>query len=327
MQLIKMYLAATVEIWLLLCYHFTVKKIIRKVVLSMATATPLRANVFLSIVLSVLMFILTCVFIFLLVLRVGNVANVIRNTEITEILYETEISYYITNQLNALPFNDSWVELSDVEDFIRSDAVSNEIGNVAAGYVNAIIDGDLDYYLTAGDIVSIVQNLEPELQDLFDHQMTEADYEHLAVILDDIIDFKGMSVGYIVEDVGIDMKLLRLAVSPVLLWGTGILCAITLLFTFLLHWRRIPDAFLFTGFPVMLSGLLYFAAGKIFANYPHLLGDTLSRLSRYAHGLTPLIIRHGIAFAVAGVVIIVVSRVLLRVTARRPGRSPDFYRS
>ena len=272
------------------------------------------------------MFILTCVFIVLLVLRVGNVANVIRNTEITEILYETEISYYILNQLNTLPFNDSWIELSDVENFIRSDAVSNEIGNVAEAYVNAIIEGNLDYYPTSGDIVLIVQNLEPELHQLFDHQMTDADYEHLAVILDDIIDFEGISVGYIVEDVGIDMKLLRLAVSPVLLWGAGILCAITILFTFLLQWRRIPDAFLFTGVPIMLSGLLCYAAGAILAFYPYLLGDTVFRLSRFAAGLTPLIIRHGIAFAVAGVLIIVVSRVLLLVKAGKPGRSPHFTR-
>jgi len=292
----------------------------------MATATPHRANVFLSIILSALMFILTCVFIVLLVLRVGNVANVIRNTEITEILYETEISYYILNQLNTLPFNDSWIELSDVENFIRSDAVSNEIGNVAEAYVNAIIEGNLDYYPTSGDIVLIVQNLEPELHQLFDHQMTDADYEHLAVILDDIIDFEGISVGYIVEDVGIDMKLLRLAVSPVLLWGAGILCAITILFTFLLQWRRIPDAFLFTGVPIMLSGLLCYAAGAILAFYPYLLGDTVFRLSRFAGGLTPLIIRHGVAFAVAGVLIIVVRRVLLLVKAGKPGRSPHFTR-
>jgi len=283
----------------------------------MATVTPRRANVFLSIVLGVLMFILTCVFIILLVLRVGNVANVIRNTEINEILYETELSHYILFQINSLPFNDTWIELPDVEDFIRSDAVSDEIGNIAGAYANAIIEGNLDYYLTTEDILSIVQNLEPELRHLFDHQMTEADYEYLAVILDDIVDFEGLSVGGIIEDTGIDLSLLRLAVSPVLLWGAGILCAITVLFTFLLHWRRIPDALLFTGVPIMLSGLVCFTAGAIFAFYPYLLGDTLAGLLRYAGGLTPLIIRHGIAFAVAGVLIIVASRVLLLVKRRK----------
>ena len=283
----------------------------------MATTTPRRTNVFLSIVLSVLMFILTCIFTILLVLRIGNVANVIRNTEISEILFETELSYYILYQINSLPFNDVWLELSDVEDFIRSDAVSDEIGNVAGAYVDAIVKGDLDYYLTVDDIIIIVQNLEPELNHLFDHQMTQADYEHLAVILDDIVDFEGNSVGYIVKDVGVDMKLLRLAVSPFLLWGAGILCAITVLFTFLLHWGRIPDAFLFTGVPIMLSGLVYFAAGMIFVFYPHLLGDTLSRLLRYAVGLALLIVWHGVAFSVAGILTVVAGRVLLRVKGRK----------
>jgi len=290
----------------------------------MATVTPRRANIFLSIILSVLMFILTCVFIILLVMRVGNVAAVIRNTEIAEILYGTELSHYIQYQLYSLPFNETWFELSDVEGFIRSDAVSNEIGNVAGAYVDAIIRGDLDYHLTTGDIVLIMQNLEPELSHLFEHQLTQADYEHLAVILDDIIDFKGFSVGYVIEEVGIDIKLIRLAVSPFLLWGAGILCAITLLFTFLLHWRRIPDALLFTGFPIMLSGLVCFAAGVISAFYPHLLGDTLSGLLRYAHGLTLLIVWHGIAFTAAGILTVAASRVLLRVNSGKPGRAPRF---
>ena len=277
------------------------------------------------------MFILTCVFIILLVLRVGNVANVIRNTEITEILYDTEISYYILNQIYSLPFNDTWFELSDVEEFIRSDAVSNEIGNVAGAYVNAIIKGDYDYYLTTGEIVLIAQNLEPELSQLFDHQLTEADYEHIAVILDDIIDFRGLNagyiVGYVVEEVGIDIKLLRLFVSPVLLWGAGILCAITVLFTFLLHWKRIPDAFLFTGVPIMLSGLACYAAWVICAYYPHMLGDTLSGLLRYAGGLVPLIKWHGIAFTVAGILTVITGCVLLRIKARKPGRVPRFTRA
>ena len=293
----------------------------------MATATPRRANIFLSIVLSVLMFILTCVFILLLVLRVGNVANVVRNTEIAEILYDTELSYYIQYQLYSLPFNDAWFDLSEVEDFIRSDAVSNEIGNVAGAYVDAIIRGDYDYHLTTGDIVHIMQNLEPELNHLFDYQMTQADYEHLAVILDDIIDLEGFSVGYVIEEVGIDIKLLRLAVSPVLLWGAGILCAITVLFIFLLHAGRIPDAILFTGFPIMLSGLVYIAAWAILAFYPHILGDTLSGLLRYAGGLLRLILWHGIAFTAAGVLIVAASRVLNRVKAGKPRRDPHFTRS
>jgi len=293
----------------------------------MATVTPRRANVFLKIVLSVLMFILTCVFIILLVLRVGNLAHVIRNMEITEILDDTEISYYILSQINSLPFNDAWLELPEVEEFIRSDAVSNEIGNIAGAYADAIIKGDLDYHLTSGDVVLIMQNLEPELSHLLNHQMTQADNEHLAVVLDDIIDFEGLSVGDIVEDVGIDLKLLRLAVSPVLLWGAGILCVITLLFTFLLHWGRIPDALLFTGVPIMLSGLVCFTPGAIFAFYPHLLGDTLSNLLKYAVGLALLIVWHGIAFAVAGVLIIVASRVLLRVKAGKPGRARRFTRA
>ena len=263
------------------------------------------------------MFLLTCVFIALLVLRVGNVANIIRNTEITDLIYDTEFSYYMISQINSLPFNETWIELYDMEDFIRSDAVSKEIGNVAQAYARAIAEGNLDYYLTVDDIVLIVQNLEPELQHLFDHQMTQADYEHLAVVLDDIIDFSGNSVGYIIEDAGVDMKLLRLAVSPFLLWGAGILCAITVLFMFLLHAERIPDAFLFTGVPVMLSGLAYFAAWVILAYYPHMLGDMVISLLRYAGGLVHLILWHGAAFAAAGLLILVTGRVLHRVKGRK----------
>jgi hypothetical protein len=273
-----------------------------------------RANGFLSVILSILLFLFSCVFIILLVLRFENAAVIIRNTDILEILDDTEISYYIVHQLNGLPFNDSELDFSDVEEFIRSDAVSNEIGDVVDRYARALARGDFDYHLTTDDILDISKNLEPELQDLFDHHMTEADHEHFARTLDDIVDFEGFSVGGVIDEIGIDGAIPFISVSHYLLWGVGILCVVLLLLIFLHHRGRFADAFKNAGIPIMLSGFVFLAVWLVFDVYPQMFGDTVYNLARFTGGLTYLIMRYGITLAVAGILSITISIVLKRRT-------------
>jgi hypothetical protein len=259
------------------------------------------------------MFLLSCAFAVLLTLRSGNIGSIIRNIEIAEILDGTEYSYYLVHQINGLPFHDAQVSIYDIEEFIKSDAVSREIGGVMDGYLRAFAQGDLDYYLTADEIIRISRSLEPEFNDLFDHRMTEADHERLARTIDDIVDFRGLRVGDIIDDIGIDIDtyidttILYLLVSSYLLWGVGFLCVLTLGLIFLHHRRRVADAFRFAGIPIMLSGLLYLITGVVLGSYQELPGDALHSFAGLTGGLADLVIRHGVVFAAAGLLSVIIS--------------------
>jgi len=234
-------------------------------------------------------------------LRVGNVAVILRNTDIARILDDTEIAYYMEVQLNGLPFNNSNITLDEIEDFIKAEAVSNEIGGIIGRYADELSAGNLKYHITAGEVFEITQNLEPELHDLFDHKMTKDDHEHFVRILDDILDFRGLSINGILEDVGINAMIPYLLFSPFLIWGIGILCVLCILLICFYHRSRIKNALLFAGIPVALSGLMFLTAGIIVGTYPELLSDTLYRLARLAGGVAYLAVRYGIIFTAAGV--------------------------
>lgn len=296
----------SVDYSFLLCYYLFIesrKKAGGKVTLIMKSETKRRADVFLSILLSTVLFAFSCAFIAVLTLRTENAGTIIRNMDISGIFYETDISYYIVHQLNGLPFNEAEITFSDIEEFIKTDAASREVGNVVYRYIRAYAEGNLDYYLSAGEIYVISRNLEPELYDLFNHHMTDADFRNLANTLVDIMDFRGMSVGNIVYDYGIDINtaIPFLLISPYLLWGTAILCLIAILFIFFVQSKKIAYAFLFTGIPLALSGLLVLTAGILLGYFPALLGDTLYSISGFTWGLALLVIRNGIILAAVGI--------------------------
>jgi len=272
-----------------------------------------HANGFLSAVLCIMLFIFSCAFLALFVVRAENTARLIKNIDITGYLANTDIAYYIVHQINALPFNDAEISFTDVENFIMNEAVIEEIGDVVVGYARALARGDMDHHLTPDDIINIAQNLDDEIYELFDHRMTEAEYELLARTLDDVIDFRGLSVGGIIEDVedfGVDTTFPRLILSSYLLWGAGILCAVTLFIIFMHHRRKISNAFLGAGITIILSGLVFIVAGVIVGSYPEMLSEALYRFTRFTDGLVFLVTRYGMITAAVGVLSVAVSLVL-----------------
>jgi len=255
--------------------------------------------------LCIVLFASTCVFSALLLLRADFLPLIIRDIDITEVLEDTEIAYYIVNQLNSLPFNDTEVDMSDLQEFIQTEAVSNELGNVFSEYARALGVNDLEFHLTTNDVLRIVQNLEPEIHDLFDHRMTETDYLILTRTLDDILDFEGMKVSGIIYDAEIDIVVPRLLFSPLLLWGVGILILVTGCILVLVNSKSIPRAFLLFGITTMISGFLYLMTGVIFSTYPDLLSGTLRTLSRLTGAMMHFVIRCGIVLTAIGATSIV----------------------
>jgi len=255
----------------------------------------------LSVLLSVLLFLLTCVFIIMILLRSVNVAESIRNTDLNELLDETEIAHYIISQIYSLPFNNAWIELEYVVDFLQTEAVSNEIDNIVAGYINALNNNDLDYHLTENTVLGIVRNLEPEFRYLLNHYMTEEDNIFLTRTLDDIFDFNTMTVSGISYDVGVNVIVPRLLFSPYMIWVVGVLIVLTMCYIFLHNKGMIEKAFLQNGIPVTLSGLIYLTPGGLFGSFPDQMSGRLRTLSLMSASITHLLIRFGVILTTIGV--------------------------
>jgi len=281
-------------------------------------------NLIISVLLSILAVFSLFIFICLLVIRTANAATIIQRTDVLGVLAETgfaEHSYYITNQLNGLYFHDEELTLEDLEEFIKRDAVSNEIGGVIDDYARAFVQGDLDHHITTEDIVIIAKNIEPELQELFDHRLTEAELEHLAEALDDVIDFDSFRVGYIIEDYELDMTIPKLFLGSTLRWVFGLLSLALLVIIFILRRGDIADALLGVGLPIIISGLLSFAFGMAMGARPEMFGETFYALSRFIDGPIYLMTQYGFTFAAVGATLIVVSIVI---NSSRPKADPGY---
>jgi len=268
----------------------------------------------LNIVVTVLLYVLTtvfmCAFIILLVLRTDNAASIIRHTDFTAVLEEAGIaehSYYIANQLNGLYFHDTEVSVSDIEEFIKSPAVSDEIGGVLDDYARAFASGNLNFHLTADDIAGIAKSLEPEFNVLLDHHMTDEHFEHLARTIDDIIDLSELSVGNIINELGIDTTIPYLLLSSYLLIGTGLLCVILLALIFLQRRSDIAGAFLVIGIPIALSGLICFILGLWFGSLSVSPESSFHTAAVFLSGPAHVASEYGFAFAAVGVIVVVVS--------------------
>jgi len=279
----------------------------------------LRANGFVTAVLSILMFILVSIFILLLAVRTITAASVIQNTDIAWVLEETGVSNQIVDQINDLPFVETNIDVRDVDEFIRNDVVSREISRVMGGYLDALAQGNLDHHITQDDILRIARNVEPELNEMFGHEMTEVDHERLSRALDEAVDLGSLSIGNFVEEAGIDIDLAipQLAVSLNVLILVGALCIVTFLLMVLHHRRLISDSLSNAGFPMILSGLLCFVNGFILQSYAQMFGPTFYRISSaILGGPISLIMTYGLYAAGLGIVLII-TRLIIRATRPR----------
>jgi len=258
------------------------------------------------------MFVLSFVLIALLILRPGNASGVIKNTDISGILKDTDIAYYMEHQLNGLPFNETQIDLYDIEDFIKTDAVTNEIVGVINRYSRALTNRNLDYFLTAYEIFEISSNLGPEFYDLFGHHMTETDYRLFAAVLDDILDFGGLSAGDIIDELNIGTVIPYLILTSYLLWGVILLFAAAIIVIYLRNREMYSNVFLIAGIPVLLSGLIYLTSGILLGSFPEVLGGRLYSYARVAAGAVNIIITLSIIFTALGVLSIVVYCILRR---------------
>jgi len=218
--------------------------------------------------------------------------------------------YYIWHQVNGLPFNETHVTYDDIEAFIRSDAVSEEIGGVLDGYLRALASGNLDHHITADDIVDISKNIRPQLDELFDHQMTDEDIERFAQTLDDIIDFDTLSIDGVMDEFNIETPVPLFLISTNMLLIAGVINLLLLTVIVFLYRNDLPGGFLAAGIPVTLSGSIALICAIWLEAFSLSLSQTFHRYAIHLGSPAVFLKRYGFIFIGAGVLIIVISIVI-----------------
>ena len=269
----------------------------------------------LSILLAILAFVFTCVLIALLIVRPGNITEIIVNTDVAWIMEETGLDEIILEQVSESVLSDINIDIYDIEEFIKRETVSAEIGKIAEGYMRAILDGDMGFYMSSRDISNIIRAVAPDIREQFDYRITEEDIDEIVKTLDNQVDLQEFSVGRIMEDANVDLSIpgtlpgTLLTIYPLIV--ISILCALMLLDMFLLHRKKVRNAFLTASIPTMLSGFVYLIPGLLLSSLSSFFGDSvLSIITRFTGGIARLFLMHGLICFGLGIVFLVVCIVI-----------------
>ena len=263
--------------------------------------TKRHGKIIIGILLSILLFFLSCVLVVLMILRPGNTDIIVKKSSFASLIVDTEFAHYFLYQLNGLYFHEAEVDIFTLGDFVQSDAVSKEIRKIVLKYSRAFTSGNHDYIITTDEVYDIVIRLGPEFYKLFDHYMTESDYRHFAQTMDDILDFRSLSVEAIIEDLHLVSFIPYMHLFFWLVWIAGLLWCALVFFIFLYHRRGNLIAFLYAGIPVLLTGLTFLTIWIRFDVLRETLTNfTVFRLSMLGGGVLYLFMWYGIGFAVVG---------------------------
>jgi len=270
-----------------------------------------RPNMVLSFFLYIIAIFLIFSFICLMVLRTAGISNIIQNTNFIYYLEEITVDeheYYIVDKFNTMPFNNTELTMEDIEDFIKRDSVSAGINSVVEGYAQAFAMGNLQYHVTVEEVVQIAKELDGDISEFFNHDMTDDDIEYLAERLDDLLDFDSMTIDGLMEDFDMDMSVPLLIMSPAMRWSVGILSVLMLIVIFAVRRKYLPEASFAVGVPIALAGLVSFVAG-IFLNTATYAADSVfSRFERFIEEPVTRLMEYGFIFAGAGVLIMIVAK-------------------
>ena len=270
-----------------------------------------RPNMVLSFFLYIIAIFLIFSFICLMVLRTAGISNVIQNTDFIHYLEEITVDeheYYIVDKFNNMPFNNNELTLEDIEDFLKRDSVSAGINSVVEGYAQAFAMGNLQYHVTIEEVIQIAKELDENISEFFNHDMTDDDFEYLAERLDDLLDFDTMTIDGLMEDFDMDMSVPLLIISPAMRWAAGILSVIMLIVIFAVRGKYPPEASFAVGVPIALAGLISFVAGIFLNTATHAADSIFSRFERFLVEPVTRLMLYGFIFAGAGVLIMIVAK-------------------
>ena len=265
------------------------------------------AKVIVSVVFSIIAFGLYCALIALVSIRPDNFTRIIEKVDVTQVLEEAGLDDVIVSEINNSSHISENISTNDLDDFLKRETVSTEIGMMAAKYAKAIAEGDLSYYIKPQDIKDFLKAVEPDIREQFNYSLTGEDYDEIVGVVEEHIDLQDYQVDKVLEDTEVDTTLPSVVFSAYPLIITGILCILLVFDIFMLHRKKIRTAFITGGIPAILAGLVYIAAGVLFGPYHGLPGNAvLNSVKRYTGGIADLLLSYGLVCLASGVLAIVV---------------------
>jgi hypothetical protein len=285
---------------------------------SAPSAARALGRALLSILLGILAFAFAFAFVALTIVRPGNIPDMLEQTDITWILEESGLGESIIEGIIADTENEIEIDIHDIGEFLRRDAVSGELGRIAEGYIRAIAEGDLGYALTSRDIAGMLRAIAPDIQDQFGYRLTQDNLDSIIESLDEHLDLRELRVDNLLSTANLDSSVPFIVFSVYPLIITGILFALAIFNVFLLHRKKVRAAFLTVGVPVFVAGLIFVLAGFLLSALTGLFGGVAAQvLGIMTGGIAHLMLLHGLYCLAAGVLSLVVFSIIKSVKKRR----------
>jgi uncharacterized repeat protein (TIGR02543 family) len=281
-------------------------------------------KVILSLLLGIMMLVSVCVFILLTVFHQNNVEAFVREIDPVWVIEDMGLQGVVAEYLNDIPHFHPVFNASGVEEFLKRDAVVNELDNIVDGYLSAFFIGDLNHHVTYDDVMAITRRLEPDIYEQFGIELTNEYYWILSITLDRAELYESLTIGHIIEVASIDISYLDYLYSAYLLAALGTLCILFIFNVFIVHWKSIAGSFLVVGIPLSLAGSLLAVAGTLAVQYITNLDQSLSTIARFVESPASLLYQRGMYVAIGGAALIVISIalfILFKVIKKRRSES------
>lgn len=288
----------------------------------MPSVLPNAVRIVISVLLGMLLFVCVCVFIVLILLRSVNITDIVQSIDVTTILEETGIYEEIIDEVNEILQEKLDISVQDIEDFVKRDSISGEIEDFIGGYMQAITEGNMGYYVSADDIIDIARRVAPDVSEQFNYELTEQDFEAITKILEEDIELARLSIGSIMDEVNVDVSTVFIVFSIYLPLAVCTLCVILLFNIFMLHRKTIANAFLTASIPIALSGFVFVIAGLLIGQFLVFLSAALRNIIKFAGGFAQPILISGVVCLAAGILLLAAFIVIKVRAEKRPTTKP-----
>jgi len=221
-----------------------------------------------------------------------------------------------------------------ITELLQREDIAAEINRFAGMYIHALTEGNFDFYLTSSDIVDFIESISPELLDEFGIAFTSEDLELVQETIDAHVELSEFRISRVLEEADVDISVPLVFFSSYPLIIFGILTALFIVDSLLLHRKRILPALILIGLPLIFSGLLYAVSGIFFSQYAKALSFLTELSDEFALGFVERIISEvfglliipGLISLALGIILIILFLTIFNKTSSTrpyPRENPD----
>ena len=256
----------------------------------------------------------------LIAARPKRASEAVKNADVSWLLEETDLGKIIVDEINASEMISANIDIVTVNRFAKRDNVSAAVGNVAQRYAEAIAGGDYDYYLNLDDVADFIKTVAPDISEEFGVRMTETDLDAIVDTISRYINLDDYTIGAILSDTGIDASVPYILLSAYPLIIVIVLVVLIVFDIFWLYRKMIKNAFLCSGIPLVLAGLLCFISGMLLAPYSSLFRSGESNgVMNLMSAVAELLFLPAAICLVIGLVSLAVFAIMRKITIKKEG--------